>query len=318
MAPCVERRIDVSGAEPVQVAVCICTYKRPLVLAGLLARISDIAREVSDRVRTTMIIVDDDPEQSAHDVARSHDHRFPGGLVYDSTGAGDLAVARNRALDLGIEHGQLLILIDDDCLPDDGWIRAFVDVQERYGADCVAGACDTLWPAETPAWLRDEPFMDVKVDLPDGSVVAAGYTKNVLLSAAYLRRSGLRFDGKFGQIGGEDAMFFYALADASVDVRFAARAVVHEVIPPGRTTLRYQLRRRFWYGNSEAVTSIASGRATRFRMAGSGMKRVAVGVTWPMRQRHVDGSTQWRFAIAEVLRGLGCVLGATGMTLSHR
>lgn len=299
-------------------AVCICTFRRPDVLAGLLRRLAAIARNSADLVETTVVIVDDDPAGSARHVAEAAHEMFPGGIVYSMTGAGDLAVARNRALELGTERADWLALTDDDCIPDDGWLRSLVTVQRECDADCVSGACDTLWPDGTPSWLRDEPFVDAMVTEQNGARITMGYTKNVLLSAAFLRRTGLTFDHRFGRIGGEDAMFFYSAAEAGMRNHFAANAIVREEVPLQRATLAYQLRRRFWYGNSEAITSISSRRVSRRRMAASGMKTILAGLIRPApRIRHRD-TPQWRFATAECLRGVGRVLGAVGVRISHR
>lgn len=99
---------------------------------------------------------------------------------------------------------------------------------------------------------------------------------------------------------------------------YAANALVRERLPAERTGLRYQLRRRWWYGNTEAVTSIASGQASRLKMVLSGAKLALLGLIRPARRAARGHSPQVRFAVSEVLRGGGRVLGALGIKLDHR
>jgi hypothetical protein len=151
----------------------------------------------------------------------------------------------------------------------------------------------------------------------DGEETDEGYVKNTLVSVAFLREHGIHFDVALGVSSGEDAMFFHDLHRAGVHRRFAAKAVVHEQVPAARATLGYQLRRRFWYGNTEAVTSIQSGNASRVRMAASGAKKVGEALVGPVRRVASGEPVQWRFALSEVLRGVGRILGAAGYKVDH-
>jgi succinoglycan biosynthesis protein ExoM len=311
-------------AEPAtrpRVVVCICTYKRPAVLRDLLARLTGIAADAAASVGVDVgvVVVDDDPAGSARAVAGEAAAAFPLGLAYGCSASGNVAVARNLALELALPRGEWLAMIDDDCVPEDGWLRHLVEAQRRDDADCVSGACDTGFPPNAPRWLRDEPWVHPRSTDPDGAELSMGYLKNTMFRAAFLREHGLRFDERFGFSGGEDAMFFYAAHDAGLRHRHAAHAVVWEQLPPDRVSLGYQLRRRFWYGNTEALTALASGRASsRIRTAAIGVWFAAAGAVRPLRRLARRRAPQWRFAAAEVLRGVGRILGAAGYRLEHR
>jgi succinoglycan biosynthesis protein ExoM len=302
----------------VEVCVCVCTYRRPAALDRLLTRLGEVATAAGDDVRLAAVVVDDDPDLSARATVEGRADDLPGGVSYVTSGAGNIATARNLALTNGCERGRWLALTDDDCEPDVAWVRELVAVQARTGADCVTGACVDVPPPGAPHWLVDEPFLDALGQGEDGGRVTIGPLKNTLLSAEAVEAHGLRFDEAYGHAGGEDVMFFRSIERAGLDHRHAAHAIVREQVPPERTTLRYQLGRRFWYGNTEAVTSVASGRAGRAHMAGAGAKMAALGLARPLTRLARGRRPQVRYATSELLRGIGRVLGAAGLRVRHR
>ena len=309
---------DVGGVSPALVSICVCTYRRPHVLARLLDRLTEVEREAEGLAEIAIVIVDDDIARSAESVAAQAAHRFTRGLRYHCSASGNISLARNAALDLGSETSDWLALTDDDCMPDARWLNELITVQRRYGADLVTGSCtDVLAPA-APSWLRHEPFLEPATDAIDGTETEMGYIKNALVAVEVIRRHELRFDPAFGGTGGEDAMFFYTAHERGVHHRHAARALVSEEVPLERCSLRYQLRRRFWYGNTEALTSLTHGRTSRHRMAARGAKLAVRGVLRPIARCARGRTPQLRFSASMVLQGLGRTLGATGITIDHR
>jgi len=298
--------------------VCVCTYKRPEVLRILLGRLASCAEGASEVAEVGVVVVDDDPAASAATVAQAAGSSFARGVRYEATGSGNVSTARNRAIELGIEDADWLATIDDDCLPSEAWLRELVVVQRRTGAECVSGACDTELPPEAPRWLREQPFHDDATTGTDGDAISMGYMKNSLFSSLFITEHGLRFDPRFGEIGGEDAMFFLSAHAVGMHHVYAAHALVREQLPAERANLRYQMRRRFWYGNTEAVTSIASGRASRARMAASAGTMAMSGVLNPVRRAARGQRPQLLFHASELLRAAGRLLGAAGVKLEHR
>ncbi len=297
------------------VAVCICTYRRPAVLERLLAQIARCAAVAG--VTAAVVVVDDDPERSATDVAAAMADRFEGRLTYRATASGNVSIARNEALDVGRRLAPLLATIDDDCWPVDDWLRALIEVQRSTDADVVAGRCDTRVPSGAPHWLTAAPFVDPPSPDPDGAATDVVYLKNMLITRDVIERLGLRFDERFGVAGGEDAMFVAAGPAAGWTCVAASGAVVWEELTSERAGYRWQLRRRLWYGNTEAVTSLASGEASRARVALRGVRCLTSAIARPIRRAVGGRPPQLRFALAEVLRGIGRVLGAAGVWLRH-
>ncbi|HRN87129.1 MAG TPA: glycosyltransferase [Hyphomicrobium sp.] len=307
-----------SSQRPLSVAVCICTCRRPQMIAALLERIREEADRVSDYTRVGVVVVDDDPEKSAETAVKRNISAFDLGIRYIPAGSRNIAIARNLAIRGGIEMAGLIALIDDDCTPGQGWLAELLRVHALGDAEMVTGVCIDRFPEAAPPWVHQGPYFDPPLEGEDGEFVTEGYMKNMLLAADAICRSDIQFDPDFGRTGGEDAMFMIQAQKLGFRNRRAARAVVYEQVPAQRLTLKYQLRRRFWYGNTEALTTVASGSATRLRALLRGGRMIAAASTLvPMRLVRRQPA-EAHSAMAVFLQGLGRMLGALGISINHR
>lgn len=297
------------------VAVCICTYRRPEVVARLLDRLVEDVADVGEAARVGVVVVDDDRDGSAAPVLDRFADRFELGLHGVVSGAGNISRARNLALDTGRGFAEWLAIVDDDCLPDVGWLGRLLAVQRREGADCVSGACVDVAPPGAPRWLTEEPFLEGPAEHADGARIEIGHLKNTLLRSSLVGPDRVRFRDDLGTVGGEDATFFHDLHRRGMVHVFARDAVVREQVPIERATLGYQLRRAFWYGNSEAVTTLGSARSSRGRLALGGVKRAAFALRWFVPSGR---GWWWRHGLADLLRGVGRIVGALGVRVEHR
>jgi succinoglycan biosynthesis protein ExoM len=210
-------------------------------------------------------------------------------------------------------------MTDDDCEPSPQWLSELVRVREASGADVVTGLMLRRAPPHAPAWIREQPFLELgEFGAADGAELPVAHTNNSLISSAFLAaRPELRFDPGFGRIGGEDMAFFHALKRAGGRIVFAADAFVYENEPDERLTLRYQLRRYFWHGNSSVLTSLDRG-AGRARMgvhAGGTMARATLR---PLARLARGGSPQVLYACAQLAEGLGKLAGTLGVRVNHK
>ena len=306
-----------SNADRARVAVCVCTYRRPDQLDALLHRIRQVAAKAAEYAVVGVVVIDDDPDLSAASVVARHSDEFELGLEYRSTSSGNISTARNTALDVGTAMAEWLAMVDDDCMPDIGWVRELLQTSRLTGADCVSGRCFDVALPGAPAWLSSEPFL-TGFDAPiDGCAIEIGALKNTLVSAAFLRSHRIRFDVAFGRAGGEDVMFFHACHVAGMFHVYSARAIVREPVPLKRSTLSWQLKRSLWYGNTGAVTSISSGRTSRIRMCGSGLKQIVVAGVSVSSALVGRRPLQWRYGLAVFLQGVGRTVGSVGVKLPH-
>jgi succinoglycan biosynthesis protein ExoM len=256
------------------VVVGICTANRLERLQALLSSLHDLdlVRRVPDSV--TVVVADNSPHATARLLVETFAARSPLRVEYLHVERPSLSLARNGVLDAAARFGQLLAMIDDDELPEPGWLDELMECRERTGSPLVVGPVIPRFDDGAPAWLRQGGFLDLAA-YPEDAVIRDGITGNALVHLPTLGSLGIRFDERFGQSGGEDQLFFRHAAALGADIRFAARAAVYEAVPPERTTLRYLVRRELRKGNTLGLL------ARDHRELGEGpMRRLAAAVKW--------------------------------------
>ncbi|MBO0922200.1 glycosyltransferase family 2 protein [Cellulomonas sp. zg-ZUI222] len=251
------------------------TLHRPVTLdAALRAVRAEAVRCAADRgVDVDLLVVDNDPAGSAGTVARAH------GARHVTEPVPGLSAVRNRALDEAAAH-DLLVFLDDDEVPEPGWLVALLDTHRATGAAAVAGPVRTLLPPGADDWVRASYVRPARVD---GQRMAAAATNNLLLDLAAVRAAGVRFDPALGLTGGEDTQFTSDLVRAGGTIRWCAGARVVESVGPARLDHRWILRRAFRSGVTEAVVALRAAPTLPARggrgvlLAAGGVARMLVG-----------------------------------------
>jgi len=292
------------------VVVAMLTFRRPDDLGEAIPAVLEQIREIGPEA--SLLIVDNDPEGSAEptvtrwvapDVRYVHEPR-PG-----------IAAGRNRALD-ECPDDALVVFIDDDERPQHGWLAAMLATHRKYAGAAVVGAVVSEYEIEPDKWITAGRFFDRR-RMPTGTHTDVAATNNLLLDLALVRRSGLRFDDRFGQSGGSDTLFSRQLA-AVGSLVWCDEAVVVDRVPAERLTRSWVLRRAFRSGNSWVRTSLVlahSGRArTRVRLATTarGTVRVAGGagrMFLGTATGSIDERARGRRTVA---RGAGMLAGVWG------
>ena len=224
------------------VSVCICTYRRPELLARLLHAIGDQKRD--PRFSLDVVVVDNDERRSAESVVRGFGNRSDLEAIYDIEPQRNISLARNRA----IRHasGNLVAFLDDDECPVQDWLVRLYDTWRTSGADGVLAPVVPEYPADAPTWLTTGRFFDRR-RLQTGAPISArdGRTGNVLLRRSILTDAEGWFDPAFGRSGGEDSDFFRRQFAAGRVFVWCDEAVAHETVPPERWSISFHLK-RYW------------------------------------------------------------------------
>lgn len=235
------------GAPPCEhVVVTVCTFRRPAGLARLLAALS--AQTLGDLgpCRVDMVIVDNDPQGSARAVVgATRPLGRPGTYLVEPRPG--LAAARNtsvrQALDLGATH---VAFIDDDEVPEPGWLAGLLLAARRTGAGVVTGPVVPVYDARVPAWVRVGGFHQRPVPRdPDRLTYAR--TSSALVAAHLLADD--PFDARYGLTGGEDTHLFMRLLRDGCRIVWEPTAVVHEAVPHERSHLSWLVAREFRRGS---------------------------------------------------------------------
>lgn len=228
------------------VAICIPTCERPRSLGRLLQAIADL--DVGPDLDLRIVVVDNDPAQSARSVVTGQ-HETPWPVTYLSEPQKNISLARNRAVERAVELGSAyLAFIDDDEVPDPGWLAELLAVQKRFSADVVAGPIVPVFDSQVPEWIVRGGYFDIPRS-ETGDPVEMAFTGNVLLDTRIFTASGLRFDPSFGTSGGEDSHFFMTARNRGHSIVWADGAVVREEVVTSRANTRWILHRAFRVGN---------------------------------------------------------------------
>lgn len=296
------------------VIVAVLTYQRRDDLLQLLPQLDAQIEAAGEDLEVDVLVVDNDPEASARaTVAEAQ----MGSVRYVHEPKPGIAHARNRALDeAGDAH--LLIFIDDDERPADGWLGALLDSYRATGSAAVVGPVLPAYSAPPDPWIQAGGFF-VRKRYPTGTVMPAAATNNLLIDLRQLDQlGGLRFDERFGLTGGSDTLFTRLLISRGGEIVWCDEAAVLDQVPTQRLSRRWVLRRAFRSGNSWSRTTLElsqspwSALRARLRMTVLGLARVVVGglrgvagLAGRSPHHHARGSRS-------VARGLGMMRGAWG------
>jgi succinoglycan biosynthesis protein ExoM len=307
--------VEQASAGVPDIAIAVLTYRRPADLAEVLPQVQGQA--VGCGRPAEVIVVDNDPDGSAAAVVA--------GLAlptvrYVHEPVPGIAAARNRALD---EAGgaRILVFIDDDERPVDGWLRRLLATHDRAGGCGVVGPVVSRFAVPPPEWVEAGAFFRRR-RMPTGSTVEVAATNNLLLDLAAVRRAGLRFDPSLGLVGGSDTLFSRALVAAAGSLTWCDEAVVTDVVPAERCTRRWVLRRQLRSGTSWSHTLVAPApparRAVlRVRLTALGAARLAAGGARLLAGAVLRDVRHRANGTRTAVRGLGLVLGAWGFVYAE-
>lgn len=133
------------------VSICICTFNR----SGKLSRLLTFVRDrlvFPEGVDVDVICVDNNSRDGTLKVASSFAGSLPLTVVQEALQG--LSHARNRAV--SASSADWLIFIDDDVIPDENWLCAYIAAMRDPGADFIGGRILLNWISPKPGWLIDE------------------------------------------------------------------------------------------------------------------------------------------------------------------
>ncbi|MBC3935363.1 glycosyltransferase family 2 protein [Undibacterium sp. CY7W] len=231
----------------VEISICICTFRRPQLLARLLNAIR--MQDIQD-VTLQIIVVDNDPAHSAQSELQKQLTLFGGRLMYIHLPVSNISLARNAAIDAA--HGEWICMVDDDEYPRSSWLRELKSAQLSYQADVVFAPVLPEYDASTPDWVRRGGYFERR-RLPNGTVIDHHDARsgNVLVRRSVLlaqAQNGAVFDPAFGRTGGEDSVLFRRLDMAGAKMIWCDDAPVFESVPAERATRKWLLQRSFRTG----------------------------------------------------------------------
>jgi GT2 family glycosyltransferase len=198
-------------------------------------------------------VVDNDAAGTAESVCREARPALPGSLHYLIEPRRGIPFARNAALRAVSPETSFVVMIDDDEVPETGWLAELLRIQAGTGAHVVCGPVLPELPPDVPEWLRRGNFFD-RPRRATGTRIQDAGSGNVLVSRTVVESIPGGFDERYALTGGSDTDFFRRVREAGFPMVWADAAVVSESIPATRANPPWLLRRQYRLGNTLGLT----------------------------------------------------------------
>lgn len=293
------------------VAVCALTFRRPRGLAALLDSLA-AQEHPGPGYELRIVIVDNDPDESAKDAVARAATTMPWRLDYYAEPRRGIPYGRNRAL-READDADLVAFLDDDEVAAPDWLAELIRVHEQTSANVVTGPVVPVFETEPPRWMVAGGFFE-RPRFATGHRLNYARTSNVLIEASVIAAAGATpFNEELALNGGDDTHFFMRARDQGFSVVWADDAVVHETVPTSRLSTRWLLRREYRRGNtlSLCLRDLHDSPIRRVRRVGLGVSEIARGVGGA-----AVGALRGRSAVVHGLRrvwfGSGLLVGLTG------
>ncbi|HEY9870609.1 MAG TPA: glycosyltransferase [Candidatus Obscuribacterales bacterium] len=210
------------------ISVVIPTYNRPDLLARCLECLTpDVQGLAADAYE--VIVTDDGPGDVTRTMIGS---RFPWAKWIAGPRRGPAANRNNGAK---AASGEWLAFVDDDCLPQPGWLASIQEAAREEGVEVIEGK--TVIPEKV-----DNPFLQGVENLTGGVFWSCNLA---VRRETFLKLGG--FDEDFLEAGGEDMEFAWRIQQRNLKAKFCPEALVfHPVRPASLKTLIWRVRLSRW------------------------------------------------------------------------
>jgi GT2 family glycosyltransferase len=223
----------------------------------------------SPQPRVEVLVVDNDPDGPAAIGSLASSFRWP--LIGLREKRRGISYARNAAVrEARGRNADFLAFIDDDEVPDPGWLEELVRVLRAEDADVVTGPVLPRFEVEPPAWILRGKFFD-RPRYPTGTPLPYARTGNSLVRCSVLDEFPGPFNEDMALSGGSDQELFLRVSRAGYKIVWADDAKVDEWNPASRVSGGWILRRAFRWGNTRA--SLEPGLHPSFRRAVRGLAK---------------------------------------------
>jgi succinoglycan biosynthesis protein ExoM len=226
------------------ISVCVCTYKRPRLLATLLRTLE--GQETGGLFDYEIVVVDNDRSGSARQIVESQIGQSKLPIHYFVEPKQNIAMARNKAI--ANSKGDFVAFLDDDELPDSRWLLNLFRALILFETAGVLGPVLPCYDVPPPRWVLKGRFFE-------RPTYFSGYflhwdrtrTGNCLLRRDLFQGDGDWFLPKFGS-GGEDRDFFKRMIAHGHVFVWCNEAPLHEAVPPERWKKDVMLKRALLRG----------------------------------------------------------------------
>ncbi len=247
-------RPPVADTRAAHICVCICTYKRAVLLRRLLNELS--RQETAGLFTFSVVVADNDESRSAEPVVDAARCELGLAIRYCVEPRQNIALARNKVV--ANADGDFLAFIDDDEFPAHDWLLRLFNACTDYKVDGVLGPVLRHFDQTPPRWLERSRFYVRRVN-PTGMRVEwlEARTGNVLIKREVVASDPGPFRPEFR--AGEDQDFFRRKIAEGRRFIWCAEAEAFETVPPARWRRKYLLRKALLRGATAGLHTNAAG-----------------------------------------------------------
>jgi len=245
-----------AGKRKIDVSVLIATRNRAKSLQRTLDHLKN---QKLQGIGWEVIVVDNGSIDNTSSVLNRTIGQLPLVHIYEPI------LGKNRALNKGLDvaRGGLIVLTDDDVIPQSTWIAALDSAAHRWPTYSIfGGQIVPQFPAKTPQWLKENDFAWSKnlfsTYVPsdkEGPVEILPVGPNLAIRAQIFLEERFREDvgpkGKSYPVGGETELLERLSARGERFIYVPSASVGH-VIREEQISLRWLLRRVFLCGRGGA------------------------------------------------------------------
>lgn len=304
-------------AAPTRLSIVVLTFRRVAALEALLPVVATSAREAAG-IETEILVVDNDPRASARETVSALDQP---GVRYVHEPVPGIAAARQRGL-LESAERDVIVFLDDDLVPQPGWLPPLVDMWQQTGAAAVLGHVEYRLVGAIDPLVAAGGFYRRRTH-PSGTELTTAASGNLLLDVAQVRSLGVDFSPELGLSGGEDTLFSSQLSAAGGTIVYCAESVVVGELGPDRanradTEARLRAHAGILVRNRLVLASGRAARAAiRIRAVVGGLARRAVGTAWLVLGSRSDDIATTARGVRLSARGRGMVEAGFGRLLEE-
>ena len=226
------------------ICVCVCTYRRPALLPGLLEA---LGHQFTDKRFTySLAIVDNDADESAKHVVESYKREAQIDVGYYVEPRKGIPLARNKAIENA--KGTHIAFIDDDEIPMQDWLYHLYRTCIEHKVDGVLGPVKPRFEQEPPGWITKAKLFE-RPSYETGKILEWYNTRtgNVLLRKNIFKDLDDPFNPKFRH--SEDQEFFRRMTEKGYVFIWCDEAIVYETETVDRFEKSYFIKRALLRGN---------------------------------------------------------------------
>ena len=256
------RRMDDVVVSEIQLSVMLATRNGEHVLRRTL---EGYVNAQLPSAPWELLVIDNGSTDGSVAILESFRSRLPLRVITESR------PGKNRALNAGLEvrRGQLVVLTDDDAVPEKSFLVAWERVLgEHLDIDLFGGRIRPFFEVPPPRWLLASPhefaLMFGERDLAEGAVDAGELYGGNMAIRARVFDAGNRFAEGIGPDGsdseypmGSEVEFCLRVARSGAKSRFNRGPVVDHIVRPSQWTKKAWIRRAFRSGRGRAYIMYA-------------------------------------------------------------